>query len=127
MLTDALNSDLYPEWLEYIESDEARDAFCLIVGLAASVRGYSCHPGLHGVYRDFRFIDQCGDQPFAFGVAKNWLLFYFRAPATRSGRYSFEEVKASFPSANQPGETEWTVKLKNTGDVHALWKYLQLT
>lgn len=126
MLADARNSNFYPDWLDYIESEEAKDAFRYLVGLAAGLRNYQCHPGLHGDYRDFRFFDQHA-QPFAFGIAQRWLLFYFRLPAIRSGRYKFQDLETSFPSAKQVNSGEWTVKLRNIDDAHRLWKILQLT
>jgi hypothetical protein len=126
MLSDARNSSLYPDWLDYIQSKEAKDAFRFIVGLAAGLRNYTCHPGLHGVYRDFRFCDEAGEQPFAFGIAQKWLLFYFRLPAIRSGRYKFEQLKSGFPSANQVNSGEWTVKLNDISDVHRLWTILSI-
>lgn len=127
MLTDYHNSGFYPDWLDYIESEETRDAFRYMVGLAACLRNYMCHPGLHGVYRDFRFFDQHEEQPFAFGIAQNWLLFYFRAPAIRAGRYTFQDIEATFPTATQNNTGEWTVRLRNIDDVRRLWKTLQLT
>lgn len=127
MLTDARNSSLYPDWLDYIESDEAKDAFRYLVGLSAGLRDYTCHPGRHGAYRGFQFFDQHEEQPFEFGIAQRWLLFYFRLPAIRSGRYKLLELEAVFSSAKQVNSGEWTVKLKDIDDVHLLWKILQLT
>jgi hypothetical protein len=127
MLADARNADAYPDWLDYIQSEETKDAFRYLVGLAAGLREFQCHPGLHGEYRDFRFFDRHEEQPFAFGIAHNWLLFYFRPPAVRSGRYTFEGLAALFPTANQVQSEVWTIKLANIEDVRLLWKMLQLT
>jgi hypothetical protein len=126
MLADARNSIFYPDWLTYIKSEEAKDGFRYIVGLAAGLRNYTCYPSLHGVYRDFRFFDQHEEQPFAFGIAQRWLLFYFRLHAIRSGRYKFQELESGFPSAKQVNTGEWTVKLTDINDVHRLWKILQI-
>lgn len=126
MLADARNSNFYPDWLDYIESEETKDAFRYLVGLAAGLRNHTCYPGLHGVYRDFRFFDQHEEHPFAFGIAQKWLLFYFRLPAIRSGRYKLQDLEASFPSAQQVNSGEWTVKLRDVDDVRLLWKILQI-
>ncbi|MBW8458746.1 MAG: hypothetical protein K0M58_09935 [Thiobacillus sp.] len=127
MLADARNSSFYPDWFDYIESEEAKDAFRYLVGLAAGLRNYTCYPGLHGAYRDFRFFDQHEEHPFAFGIAQKWLLFYFRLPAIRSGRYKLQNLEASFPSAKQVNSGEWTVKLRDIDDVRLLWNILQIT
>lgn len=127
MLADARNSSFYPDWLDYIESEDAKDAYRYLVGFAAGLRNFHCHPGLHGDYRDFRFLDQHEEQPFAFGIARRWLLFYFRPPAIRSGRYRFQDLEACFPTANQVNSEVWTVRLSNIDDVRHLWTILQIT
>ena len=71
--------------LSHIESDDARDAFHYLVGRAATLKCFVCHPQQKGVISDFRFIVLNRDEmPFAVSPNKRWLLFYFRAPAVRS-------------------------------------------
>jgi hypothetical protein len=127
MIAEALNAELYARWLAHIEVDETKDAFSFIVGRAASTTGYACHPQLKGAVRDFRFINEKNEQPFAFIPNKSWLLFYFRQPAVRSGLYSFGELQAAFDSANENGSGEWTVKLRSISDVRRLWGILKLS
>ena len=52
MIVGALNTKLYAEWLAHIEVDEAEDAFSYMVGLAAGLASYECHPQLEGVVRE---------------------------------------------------------------------------
>ena len=118
--------ELYPEWLNYIKSESTKEAFIYIVGLASCLNNHSCHPDWHGNYRDFRFFDLNGEQPFAFGLAQNWLLFYFRPPAIRSNRYKFETIAEVFKNANNKKSDEWTVKLYSIENVRQLWRLLRL-
>lgn len=130
MLVEAKFAELYPEWLDFIELEETKAAFVYIVGLAACARSLSCHPqlkGENGPVRDFRFFDMEGKQYFSFITnRKKPLLFYFRAPATRSGRYSFAALKAEFHDANEPRSEEWTVPLRSVSDVQRLWSMLEI-
>lgn len=126
MIADAKNSELYPEWLGYIQSEQTRDAFRYFVGLASELEEYICYPEWHGKYRDFRFFDSHGEQPFAFGLAKSWLLFYFRPPAIRTNRYNFQDIRNEFDTAEQKDPEKWTVKLKSIEDVRKIWKLLKI-
>ena len=121
MLSAARNTELYPEWLKHIESAETKDAFRYLVGLAAGLTSLTCHPQFKGDVRDFRFLNAREEQPFSFIPNKSWLLFYFRAPAVRSGKYSPEVLRATFESANENSSGEWTVRLHSIADVQRLW------
>ena len=78
MLAGSVGDALYREWLSRIESEDARDAFHYLVGRAASLKSFVCHPQQKGVISDFRFIvASCDEMPFAFIPNKRWLLFYF--------------------------------------------------
>jgi hypothetical protein len=126
MLAEAVNAEMYGEWLAYIETEGTRDAFLYLVGLAACVTGYTCFPKPKGVVRAFRFMlaGNEEEQPFAFIPNQEWLLFYFRLPAVRSGRYSFDTLREAFDSANENEAGEWTVKLRSISEVKRLWRIL---
>jgi len=124
MIKGALNSELYSEWLASIEQAETREAFAYIVGLAASLGGYTCHPQKKGVIRDFRFLNAQKKQPFAFIINQKWLLFYFRLPAVKGRHYSLDQVQATFDSTTVTNTGEWTVKIQSIQDVKRLWSLL---
>ncbi len=126
MLSESMNADLYPEWLQHVESTGTRDAFMFLVGFAATLRELSCHAQFKGVVRDFRFIDLQSEQPFSFIVNKKWLLFYFRMPSVRSRRYDIELLKAAFADVNVNKRGEWTVKLKDVEQARRLTDILKL-
>jgi hypothetical protein len=127
MLANSFNAELYSDWLSHIVDIETKEAFIHIVGYAACLVKYQCHPqfkGKNGPLRDFRFYDSNNEMPFAFIVNQQWLLFYFRAPAVRSKQYAFDGIKAVFPSALINNGGEWTIKIRSISDVKALIKTL---
>lgn len=129
MLKGSLFPENYADWLERIEPSEVRSAFVHLVGFAACSRTLTCHPqlkGESGPIRDFRFHDENGEQPFSVIINKqSSLFFYFRPPATRSHKYSLEEVQRLFPGAKNPQVEQWTVPLTTVSDVERLWEYLR--
>jgi hypothetical protein len=107
---------------------ETGDAFRYIIGFAATLKGFDCHPGLHGKIRDFRFFDRESDeQPFAFIPNKKWLLFYLRPQAVRSGKYSLEDLRTVFKDVGTIQPEHWTVKLQTVDDVKKLAAFLHLS
>ena len=126
MLTDSKNANLYPDWLQHIKGSQVRDAFISIVGIAACLRDWMCHPQRKGAVRDVRFFSPDCQQHFAFIVNVESLLFYFRKPSVRSGRYDFVQLQQRFDSANQTRHGEWTVRLRNPDDVRRLFEYMDL-
>jgi hypothetical protein len=127
MLAGAKNCSLYPAFFAYVKNDDVKDAFALIVGWASSLNNFDCHPQIKGAVRDFRFYSEDGDQPFAFIVNRDSLLFYFRKPAVASGNYSFTELKKSFGSAHKNPRGEYTIKLNSLVDAQKLKRFLGLS
>jgi len=124
MLTDTKNAELYAEWLKTILDPQAKAAFQYIVGVAAGLEAYECHIQWKGEVRDFRFHDIGGEQPYSFITNNRWLLFYFRPPAVRSGRFSSKELMNFFDSFGENSAGEWTVRLRSIPDVERLIGYL---
>ena len=124
MLANSINPQLYPEWLAHVEPPAVKDAFIYLVGSAATLGELSCHAQFKGVIRDFRFINAKDEQPFSFIVNRKWLLFCFRAPSVRSGKYSRATLLKLFPECRENQRNEWTVRLRSTEDVRSLLRYL---
>ena len=118
------NAELFAEWSESIVDPETRSAFWYLIGLAACLRQFECRIQWKGEIRDFRFYDGGGEQPFSFITNKKWLLFYFRPPSQRKGKYSAAEIAQRFESFNENTAGEWTVKINTIQDVDALASYL---
>jgi len=127
VLSEAKNTELLPQWLEHIESEQTKDSFRYLVGLSATITEFRCHAELKGEVRDFRFFNHSNEQCFAFIPNKHWLLFYFRLPAVRSGRYSLQVLQAAFDSASENNRGEWTVRLRSISDVQRLWHIVTKT
>jgi hypothetical protein len=112
---------LYPEWSCAIESDAARAAFHYMIGIAASSKRFLCHAQWKGVIRDFRFIEpSSGAQPHSFITNERWLLFYFRLPAIRSSKYSYDRLAIAFDTVHENSAGEWTLKLSDVQDIQRL-------
>ena len=126
MLAKAQNGDLFAQWLTHIDTLKTREAFCYLIGHAAVFRSLSCYPERKGAVRDVRFVNEGGEQPFSFIPNKRWILFYFRLPAIRSGKFLFRELSATFDSAAQNKTGEWSVKLRSIDDVQQLLGFLSI-
>jgi hypothetical protein len=129
MLARSHNSKLYSDWLEHIRVKGTKDAFLFLVGYAACLTEYECHPqfkGKNGPVRDFRFLDSRGEQRFAFIVNNQWLLFYFRPPAIRSGQYTIEALENVFGEVSKNSQGAWAVKIRDIENARNLINLLQL-
>jgi len=126
VIDEAKDSFLIPEWYEYIEAIQVREAFIHIVGLSAVVRDFRCHAQRKGEVRDYRFYAQNNEQWFALIPNKNWLLFYIRKPAVNSDMYDFHSFEAAFDSVTKKPTGEWTIRIRCIDDVRRLWSLLHL-
>ncbi len=132
-----------PAWRKFIENDAVRDAFDYLVDSAEESQIYYCE--LHETSKkDFRFYDKPAhaserQQPLSFIVNKAtiigpWILFYFRPPAIRSGKYSEASLKKDFgekfsrpKKRNGDWTGEWTIKLHDKNDcILLLDKHIKL-
>lgn len=126
MLFEAINASMLAQHFQYIDHAEVKDAFVYLVGLAATDPRYQCYGEIKGVMRDFRFYEESGQQPFAFIVNRESLLFYFRKPAVRSGLFEFTALQRRFATASENTSGEWTVRISNVTDVKLVWSYITL-
>lgn len=128
MFKDSANGHLIAVWSHEIKVPQVKEAFALMVGLASALRDYDCYPVQKGPVSDFRYYRKEGAaQDFAFIINQKWLLFYFRAPATRLEGYSLAMLKERFDSATENAGGEWTVRLRDIEDVRRLWSLLSLS
>ncbi|WP_440997951.1 hypothetical protein [Arhodomonas sp. SL1] len=127
MLKNMHNAELIREWHDAITDADARDAFLYIVGCAAALRGYECHPQWKGEVRGFRFYRaNSSDWPYSFIVNQRWLLFYIRRPGVSAAGFSARTLQDAFETATENSAGEWTVKLRSIDDVKILWHVLGL-
>lgn len=124
MLSGFRNGELVPQYAAYIKDPEVRDALRMIIGLSAELEGWECYPMDLETKWDFRFFDSSGKQAFSFIPNQEWLLFYFRKPAVRSGQFDFQTLSGLLDSAIEKADGEWTVKIRDTAELRTLWGYL---
>lgn len=99
---------LHESNLRYIRSEDVRIAYLYLIRHAQLLVGYECYPAMKGEVRDFRYY--VGDeQPFAFIVNTESLLFYFRKPSL--SRFSVEQIQRSLKGVRVPREHEVTVRV----------------
>jgi hypothetical protein len=115
---------LIANWCEFIVDENVLSAFLYLVGLSASIDEYTCQIQWKGKVRDFRYLTGDRQQPFSFITNTRWLLFYFRVPAIRSGKYSSAELSDLFASFHENRAGEWTIKLETIADVKRLAIFL---
>ncbi len=127
MLAQNDNSNIYKEWANFIESDEVRMAFYLIVGIAACTTKFICNVQWKGDLRDFRFYDLDEKQVFSFSTNQHWLLFYFHSPTINSGKYSCDRLARDFESFNENPSGQWTIKLRNMRDIELLMQHVSFS
>ncbi len=104
---------LYAEFADYISSKSVCDAFHILIGAGAAHPKLTCGPERKGVVRDFRFFTDELEQPFAFIVNKQSLLFYMRLPAVRTMKWSRAELQSQFSEVTENNVGEWTIRVSN--------------
>jgi hypothetical protein len=112
--------ELHNDNLSYIRSREVRVAYLYLVRVAQGLVGYRCLPKMKGDVRTFRYY--CGgEQPFAFIVNVDSLLFYFRKPAI--DRFSVEGLTPYFSEVKVPRKDEITVRINDRNAAQLLmWR-----
>jgi hypothetical protein len=110
---------------EYLRDDSARDAFDTLVLAAIDSPDYLVGPAWHGQIREFRYFDAASDeQPFAFIVNRENLLFYVRAKGLQRVAGGFGALNRRFPSAAENSRGEWTVRIASEEDSQRLNQFL---
>lgn len=121
LLSGIDGAELYPEYEAYIDDQQARGAFRLLVDLTASSSQLVPSFKPKGKLRTCCLHDRSERQPYSFIVNKKWLLFYFRLPEVRSG---MDRLKRDFGSFNVNNKGEWTVRLRSEGEVQLLLRHV---
>ena len=109
--------DLHESNLSHIRSREVRVAYLYLIRIAQGLVGYRCKPNMKGVVRTFRYYVGA-EQPFAFIVNADSLLFYFRKPAM--SRFSLEDLSEIFDEVKVPRKDEITVRVQKLTDAQTL-------
>ena len=104
------HSSEFEKYRNYIQSDSAKQAYDYLLFQAHSLEGFEIQPKPHGeVTRSIGFLKD-GEQPYAFIVAQNWLLFYLRVPSN-STTEQIEDLRREFDTIkeNKSGEVNFRI------------------
>lgn len=119
-MLDVSDAKIVVEFGEYIESSKARSAYYSLIGAAAVLQNYQCMPTVKGKVRDFRFYDSAEEQPFSFIINRESLLFYFRLPSVRSGKFDLARLNNDISEVKVNNRGEWTVRINDVQEALTL-------
>jgi hypothetical protein len=107
--------------LAHIRSQDVRVAYIHLVRTAQGLDGFECYPTNKGVIRDFRYYS--GDeQPFAFIVNAESLLFYLRKPSIARFKPKLRHLREAFVEVKQPRDNEITIRVSNLVEAKRLMR-----
>jgi hypothetical protein len=112
-------SVLLQEQAEHIELREVLNAYWYLIGFSECLSDFEPRPVRKGVLMDYRYLRD-GENWFAFIVNRKSLLFYFRSPSTRSGRWPKDELAKQFNEVLEPRSGEVTVRISSTNEARRL-------
>ena len=105
--------------LDSLGAQEVREAYLYLTHHAATLREYDCRPQDKGVIQDFRYY-QGTEQPFAFIVNRNSLLWYFRLPGLKHPAATLALLRQRFEDVNENSKGEITVRISNLEDARRI-------
>ena len=126
MRDTAWNDQLLAAFREFIRSQNARQAFDLLVEAAIKLRTYRCRPNdAKGPKKAFIYDDAVsGARRFAFIVNREHLLFYVRKEGIRYVAGGLRGLQAVVPSAAENNAGEWTVRIETPDQARRLHAFL---
>jgi hypothetical protein len=109
--------------IERIESRGAIDAYYHMLGHAACLEDYKCHPNnpaKDNLKRDFQYhID--GKQSFAFTINSKHLLFYFRIPYIK--KFGKHTVLDKLTGAKETDRGEVTIRIETVDEAKKVLEF----
>ena len=101
--------------LDAISAAEVREAYLYLTHHAATLTAYECRPQDKGAIRDFRYY-QGAEQPFAFIVNQQSLLWYFRPPGLKHPAADVARLREQFEEVKENTAGEITVRITKLED-----------
>lgn len=105
--------------LDTITVPAVREAYLYLTHHAATLTDYECRPQDKGEVRDFRYY-QGAEQPFAFIVNQQSLLWYFRPAGLTHPAASVAGLEARFTEVRRNPAGEITVRITSLEDAKRL-------
>ena len=112
------------EEFDCVQSADARAAFLYLVTDAKTRSAYSCRPGKHGVFNNFRYYYQ-EKWFYSFIPNQQSLLWYFRRPLLNNYTVDIVSLQSQFGEVRVNGGNEITVRLNNFEDAARITAFLQ--
>lgn len=107
--------DLIRGHAELIRAPDALDAYRYLVGQAALLKQYRCEARQKREVADFRYY-QGDEQPFAFIVNQQSLLWYFPPPGLRHPAANAATLQTAFAHVRENARGEITVRIEKLDD-----------
>lgn len=105
--------------LDTISASGVREAYLYLTHHAATLPAYECRPQVKGAIRDFRYY-QGAEQPFAFIVNQQSLLWYFRPPGLKLPAASVSQLQREFDEVRENPAGEITVRISTLEDAQRI-------
>jgi hypothetical protein len=100
----------YQDHLAYITSADARSAYEYLVNAAIESGVFDLKPARHGYMKNVTFFDGT-QRPYAIVPAKEWILFYLRAPRKTHPGLTLDTLRQQFTEAGPGQREEFKLKL----------------
>lgn len=98
MLKGAEDSERIVEFYEYIQNEEAKEAFALLVGTFSCLKKVTCRVSSQKKVRSVA-VDLNGEWCFSVMPSREKLRFHWRPSVIKMKRYRKEVIKEQFPDS----------------------------
>lgn len=119
-----MSAFIHQKFLDSIEPETIRFICSYMVGEAAALKDFTCHPNKNDPEKgtkkhSFRYKYKNGKVPFSFIINKHdGLLFYFRKSSFKHLRK--DDIQRLFPNAQENPAGEITVRIENIKTAHKI-------
>jgi hypothetical protein len=130
MLKGAEDSERITEFYEYIQNEEVKEAFALLVGTLTCFDKVTCRVSPQKEVRSIA-IDLNGEWCFSIMPSHKKLVFQWRPPVIKMRLYSKDILKTQFPESftddsHKVGDEHWAIKVLSRDDALLLLRALSL-
>ena len=129
MLKGAEDSERITEFYEYIQSEEVRKAFALLLGTFVCLKQVTCRVSRQKKIRSIA-VDLAGRWCLSIMPSQESLLFQWRPPVIEMKRYQKHALMAQFPGSftddSHTSQEHWAVRIESREDAVKLIEALDL-
>jgi HNH endonuclease len=115
----------YSQYLDYVESPEARAAFRLLVDSALRSTRFSPRPAPHGYMKNVTLFE--GEKkPYSITFAKKWISFYIRNPGQTHPGLTLANLQEWFADATHGQAPEFKIKISTVEEARRILSLIGL-